>query len=62
MSKARIWMEVRCGCCGCMSSESRFYNNSKDVRNLKESVKDWEYTSDYGNTCPDCLEEIRKGK
>lgn len=62
MSKAKIWMEVRCGCCGCITSTSRFYNNSNDIRNIKKSVNDWEYTDDYGNTCPECLEKLKKGK
>lgn len=59
MSKAKIWLDVTCGCCGCTTAKSRFYRNQDDIRVVKLAVKDWEYTNDYGNTCPECLEKMK---
>lgn len=58
--KAKIWCEVTCGRCGKMATDSGYYHNKLTIALLKEEIKDWEYTEDYGNLCPECLREMRK--
>lgn len=57
MRKAIIYMEVACGCCGNIIDCD--YHNSKSVKWLKNAARDWRWTKEYGNTCPNCLEQMK---
>lgn len=57
MRKAIIHCEVVCGCCGGLIYDN--YKNSNSISKLKEMIKDWRFTDEYGNTCPDCLKKIK---
>lgn len=57
--KAKIWCEVVCGCCGKTTKHSGHYYNKLTIALLKDEIKDWEYTEEYGNICTDCLRKMR---
>lgn len=56
--KAVIHCEVTCDRCG--GVVFRQYKNAETISYLKKATKDWEYTNEFGNTCPECLKELRK--
>lgn len=57
MRKAIISCEVTCGNCGGVIFS--YYKNAQSISKLKEMTKDWRFTDEYGNTCPDCLEKMK---
>lgn len=56
--KPIIHCEVTCGRCGAVVY--RNYKNAKTISNLKNEIKDWKYTTEYWNTCPECLEKLKE--
>jgi hypothetical protein len=57
--KAKIYCEVTCINCGCVTSGSNYYKNSSTIKLLKEKTKTWIYTEKLsGNLCPSCQEEL----
>ena len=58
-SDVKVWCDIMCGCCGGLLADSGY---DVDKRKLKSKAKQlgWKYTEDYGNTCPDCLKEMKK--
>lgn len=57
--KARIWCEVVCCHCGCISVASTYYANADTISKIKRETKDWIYSKEYGgNICPVCQRKL----
>lgn len=54
--RSKIRIEVQCANCGGVIGS--YYKNAKSVSRLKGKTKDWIYSEDFGNICPDCQREL----
>lgn len=55
-----IWIEIHCDNCGDVIGWN--YRNAKSISKLKKATKDWIYSQEHGNICPECQRELSRKK